>query len=129
MDDVFQIIIWAFIIITFLASFFKKKNKQPSQPSPSQPYGQRRQEYEQTQTPVKVESQEYDILREIETMFKTDTSAPKQMEQKEYGWTGDLPTASEHEYKTERIDLSQPKSEHAFTSSKHVFESSIKEMI
>ena len=69
MDNIFEILIYLFIIISFLSSFFKKK-KQPQKPPPVQQpreddYSSRTIPTAQTKT-----SDEYDILAELEDFFK-----------------------------------------------------------
>ena len=68
MDDYFQYLFFLFIIISLLSSFFKKKpenktgsstSKPPSRPMPSS------------------SKEEYDILNEIENMFKTQSPQPQ----------------------------------------------------
>jgi hypothetical protein len=68
MEDLFQILIWLFIIISFLSSIFKKKKKEiPPQKPP-----QRREEVRTPSTQTG-EAEEYDILKEIEGLFKTES--------------------------------------------------------
>ncbi len=77
MDNFFEILIYLFIIVTFLSSIFKKKKPVPEQPKPQ---AQQRTddidiiyspESEMESTTVKSSStDEYDILKEIEQFFK-----------------------------------------------------------
>lgn len=87
MDNFFEILIYLFIIFTFLSSVFKKKK--PEQQKPKANIPQERQESEITYSPeeemdsapVKSSSDEYDILKELEQFFKvgepTHQQAPK----------------------------------------------------
>ena len=71
MDDVFQIIIYALIIISFLSSLFKKKKPvKPQGTSPQQP-----QRYMQKETEVLTEpgkNYDYDLMKEFENFFKVE---------------------------------------------------------
>jgi hypothetical protein len=96
MDDIFQILIWLFIIISFFASFFKKKEP-PKQQTPQRRYGNREDNFPVKDQPAaSAGKEEYDILREIENMFRTGTSQPAGMEQKEESYSYNRPTESEH---------------------------------
>lgn len=68
MDDYFQYLLFLFIIISLLSSFFKKKDKPESKPgtTPKPPV---RPQPSSTQ-------ENYDILNEIENMFKTPSPQP-----------------------------------------------------
>jgi hypothetical protein len=111
MDDLFQKLIYLFIIISFLASLFRKKQKPQDKKSEStfKPTPQPRMETKPTQ------QEEYDILKEIERMFKTDSPVPEKEKTFE-----DKEIESEH-IKTE--DWQQPTDqEHRTTISEHTFE-------
>jgi|SRR5690554_2924600 len=91
MDNFFEILIYLFIIISFISSFFKKKKpEQTNKKIPPIPP----QHIPQSKTS---EQEEYDILKEIEKMFKTETSLPDQQEERtiEQGEKR-FETASEH---------------------------------
>jgi hypothetical protein len=110
MDNFFEILIYLIIIISFLSSIFKKRNK-PKQPPvrTSQP-----EEYSEPEisVPQSQSKSEYDILKEIEDFFKvegeqtpTDIPVPVQPERgkmtkieeeyiKDEGWH--TTAASEH---------------------------------
>src|SRR3990172_9228125 len=65
MDDYFQYLIYLFIIISFLSSIFRKKDKpqsKPGEPTPNPPVKPKRS----------TSQEDYDILKEIENMFKTE---------------------------------------------------------
>lgn len=77
MDNFFEILIYLFIIVTFLSSIFKKKKPVPKKPEARVP--QQREEVdmsyspEQEMQPTSVKSSssdEYDILKELEQFFK-----------------------------------------------------------
>lgn len=75
MDNVFEILIYAVIIISFLSSFFKKK-KEPPKTEHGSIEGDTQTITTYKGAPVKAEKKEvddYDILREIEKMFKMET--------------------------------------------------------
>ena len=80
MDNIFEILIYLLIIISFLSGILKKKNKKKQHPV-QRPQNQEPIEREATvvQTPQK---SEYDILKEIEAFFKVgeeeiDTKQPQ----------------------------------------------------
>jgi hypothetical protein len=82
MDDLFQYLIWGIIIFSFLSSFFKKKEppKQSPLPKAKQPDAVN---YPKPQTDVEriavsQKQDEYDILRELENLFKGNADTPKQ---------------------------------------------------
>ena len=82
MDDLFQYLIYGIIIISFLSSFFKKKEqpKQTPLPKVKQPDSI---SYQQTNTSVEPEvaakkNVRYDILREIENMMQGNLKIPEQ---------------------------------------------------
>lgn len=77
MDNFFEILIYLFIIVSFLSSIFKKKKPVPQKPESSVP--QQREEVQITYSPEdKIEptsiksssTDEYDILKELEQFFK-----------------------------------------------------------
>jgi hypothetical protein len=82
MEEYFQILIWLFIIFSFLSSFFRKKKQRQSQQQQQEP-PPRREPSRDVSTPqnrTKAEpGEDYDILKEIESLFKTpqQTGEPK----------------------------------------------------
>jgi hypothetical protein len=87
MDDLFQYLIYGIIIISFLSSFFKKKEppKQTPLPKAKQP-----DSISYQQKSIKIEPEviaqkknEYDILRELENMFKGNLPIPEQQQPKQ----------------------------------------------
>ncbi|QQS37260.1 MAG: hypothetical protein IPM56_04710 [Ignavibacteriales bacterium] len=122
MDNVFEILIYAFIIISFLSSFFKKKTKE--QPKTTGTFDNEESVSVTTYkgTPVKAEKKEvddYDILREIEKMFKTETAeSPERVPQR----VEPIKQAPQSVLKT---DTKKVASEHSATLSEHVFSKSI----
>jgi hypothetical protein len=87
MDDLFQYLIYGIIIISFLSSFFKKKEqpKQTPLPKVKQPDSS---SYQQKSTKAETEiaaqkKDEYDILRELENMFKGNVKIPEQPKPKQ----------------------------------------------
>ena len=78
MDNIFEILIYAFIIISFLSSIFKKRKKQQQQKPPvRQPQSD---EYSQTEVAVPQEQrkEEYDVLKELEDFFKVGEESTRQ---------------------------------------------------
>lgn len=79
MDDLFQIIIYGIIIISFLSSFFKKK-EQPKPPvpgtKPKDSVSYKPQSAGTQPTYSQQNQDEYDILKEIENLFKGEVNAP-----------------------------------------------------
>lgn len=82
MDDLFQYLIWGIIIFSFLSSFLKKK-----EPPKQKPVSRT----QQPERPVTVSQQDtgedfassqknddYDILRELENLFKGEIKVPEQ---------------------------------------------------
>jgi hypothetical protein len=104
MDNVFEILIYLFIIYAFLSSLFRKKKKPQSPPQPSP-------EEREIRTPSAKTSatEDYDILKEIESFFKipgeeTESRSRRTEEQKvetasEYFETTDLSKKTQPEYK------------------------------
>lgn len=76
MDDYFQIIIYLIIIFAFLNSIFRKKNKGETPPRPANSGDIEKDKTYSTSGYAQNEKQsEYDILKEIEGLFKgEDTS-------------------------------------------------------
>lgn len=84
MDNFFEILIYLFIIVSFLSSIFKKKKQAPQKPKQDIP--QQREEpdisyspsQEMESTSVKSSStDDYDILKELEQFFKVGDSQQK----------------------------------------------------
>ncbi len=83
MNDYIQILIYLFIIFAFLNSLFKKKDKSKPPPRPSNsPDGDSRSNYSSSQYEKKGTQGEYDILKEIEGLFKgeSDYTSQRKME-------------------------------------------------
>jgi hypothetical protein len=80
MDDLFSILIYIIVIISFLASLFKKKS--PGAP-PTQdrrvPQDRLPDETVAVEEPGQKEPTDYDILKEIENMFKTDAERHQEL--------------------------------------------------
>lgn len=82
MDNFFEILIYAIIIISFLSSFFKKKG-QPKQPQDNSTKKPETISYSQRSAQVEPEimnqkNEDYDILRELESLFKGEIKIPEQ---------------------------------------------------
>jgi hypothetical protein len=86
MDDLFQYLIYAIIIISFLSSFFKKKEppKQTPLPKAKQPQNTAsvKQQEVSDEFSVSQKKDEYDILRELENLFKGEVNIPQQPQPK-----------------------------------------------
>jgi hypothetical protein len=89
MDDLFQYLIYGVIIFSFISSFFKKK-EQPKPPisgtKTSTANQSAREQINVDLTQATKKQDDYDILRELENMFKgnlkiPDQPKPKQVEQ------------------------------------------------
>ena len=109
MDNVFEILIYVLIIISFLSSIFKKKKQQQQKPPAQRPQSD---DYSQpkVEMPQAEKREEYDIMRELEDFFKvgnepTDSSRPEPQTQ-----TESAPSLEEH-LKTDSWHT-QTKSEH-----------------
>jgi hypothetical protein len=82
MDDLFQYLIYGILIFSFLSSFFKKKGppKQSLPPRTKQPdsgvYSDQRIKTDHAGASQKQD--EYDILHELENLFKGNVNIPKQ---------------------------------------------------
>jgi hypothetical protein len=105
MDDLFQYIIYGIIIFSFLSSFFKKKElpKPPlpgTKPKDSIAYP-KPPENVNLETAIK-KHDEYDILRELENMFKGNLKIPEQPKPKQVD-TNDI--YQSHEIKDKDLDL------------------------
>ena len=77
MDNVFEILIYLFIIISFISSFLKKKKQQQKPPERERPV----EEYNQAEvvTPQANTKEDYDILTELEDFFKVgNETTPKE---------------------------------------------------
>jgi hypothetical protein len=71
MDDLFSILIYIIVIISFLASLFKKKPPEgPPQQQRRVPQDRIPGQAETIEPVYEKDQEEYDILREIENMFK-----------------------------------------------------------
>src|SRR5574338_76178 len=87
MDDLFQYLIWGIIIFSFLSSFFKKKEppKQTPLPKAKQPdvISYPKQQSDVERIAVSQKQDEYDILRELENLFKGEIKTPTPQSQKQ----------------------------------------------
>ena len=111
MDNVFEILIYIIIIISFLSSIFKKREK-PKQPPVKT---SQHEEYYEPEVSVSQPQQkaEYDILKEIEDFFKVEgEQTPKEIP---------VPVKPEQRKMT-KIEEEHVKDEdwHTTTSSEHV---------
>jgi len=112
MDDLFQYLIWGIIIFSFLSSFFKKK--EPPKQTPTQ-RNQRadsnislKQGSSSKPEVITQKRDEYDILKEIENLFKGEMNIP-QTKPRPVKETFDY---SEHETKNKYPELADDKRFH-----------------
>ena len=75
MDNYFEYLLFLFIIISLLSSLFKKKDKPGSKPGSTTPKRPVKPQPSSTQ-------ENYDILNEIENMFKTQSPQPEKRPRK-----------------------------------------------
>ena len=118
MDNIFEYLIYGFIIISFISSFFKKKKRLPKEPSDLTPH----QRTDITENKIidippsqGPKADEYDILKEIEGFFNVDQ--PKQPEAKIHTDEEMYEGAKDRE---NYIPVPE-KSFHTTTSSEHTF--------
>lgn len=82
MDDLFQYLIWGIIIFSFLSSFLKKKEPPKQNPLPrakqTDVVSQTKTISETERVAASQKQDEYDILRELENMFKGNLKIPEQ---------------------------------------------------
>lgn len=109
MDDIIKIIIWLVIIYSFAKPFFKKKET-PKPPLPgTNPRTSTQFPKEQSNVDLSQVAQkkgEYDILKEIENLFKDEIKTPgrtKQTQVEEYS------EYKSHEIKDKDLDLIEDK--------------------
>lgn len=126
MDDVFQVIIWLFVIGTFIRSIFKAKKQEPPKPPVKKPTYRTEDGYVKTIPPRNEE--QYDILKEIENMFNTEvktqpkTTYDRSMTSSEHVSTESERSASEYtsyEVSRKQSEIKKRESEHEATSSEH----------
>lgn len=105
MEDVFQIVIWLFIIISFLSSLFRKKKDTPAPPAKRDEKRQREEQQTMQHRGAREPeaTEEYDILKEIEGLFNhQSTRSPKPTQYDEYDRVDEVEEAKEAEYKVVR---------------------------
>jgi hypothetical protein len=76
--DFFEILIYLFIIFSILSPLFKKKGPK----TPETPQQEQQQHPPVSRQTMKTDQEEYDILKEIEMLFKTDTSVEPEISSK-----------------------------------------------
>ena len=118
MDNIFEFLIYGFIIVSFISSFFKKKKPPPKEPSDQTPH----QRTDITENKIidippsqKPKAEEYDILKEIEGFFNVGQT--KQTETKVHTDEKMYEGAKDRE---NYIPVPE-KSFHTTTSSEHTF--------
>ena len=118
MDNLFEYLIYGFIIISFISSFFKKKKRLPKEPSDQTLHQQMDiMEDKSIDIPPSPErkAEEYDILKGIESFF--DVGKPKQTETKVHTDKEMYEGAKDRE---NYIPVPE-KSFHTLTASEHTF--------
>lgn len=110
MDDLFQYLIWGIIIFSFLSSFFKKK-EQPKPPlpgtKPKTTVAYPKQESNVDYTAAAKKQDEYDILRELENLFKDEIKIPQTNQQQNTRQSEEY--YSRHEIKDKDLELEDDK--------------------
>lgn len=84
MDNFFEILIYLIIIFSFLSSLFKKK-EQEKKPGSTSPVPEREKEFSTSSVESGMEakhSESYDVLKEIENIFKENMGIPIPQNQK-----------------------------------------------
>jgi len=118
MDNLFEYLIYGFIIISFISSFFKKKKRLPKEPSDQTPL-QRTDIMENKINDIppsqEPKAEEYNILKEIESFF--DVGQPKQTEPKIHS---DKEMYEGAKNRANYIPVPE-KSFHTLTASEHTF--------
>ena len=120
MDNIFEILIYLIIIISFINSFLRKKKKQinSQQQAKTQFSDQQRisgeLDVEETK-PVQTEQQDYDILKDFEDFFKVGKTEEEQQIQPQFE-----PIKEEDLTKKEFKDVPKD-SFHTKTASEHTF--------
>ena len=119
MDNIFEYLIYGFIIISFISSFFKKKKRLSKEPSDLTPH----QRTDITENKIidippsqRPKAEGYDILKEVESFF--NIQQPQQTETKAHNDKQMYEGAKERE---NYIPVPE-KSFHTTTSSEHTFE-------
>lgn len=102
MDDVFKILVWIIIIISFVSSILKKKKTQPPAPT-KKPDNNSNRNYEENIPQTEQREERSDVLKEIERLFKGEPPQEvirrdKEEEKAESSWNTE--TASEHTMQT-----------------------------
>ena len=118
MDNIFEYLIYGFIIISFISSFFKKKKPLPKVPpdqTTPQRTGMTKNKIVDIPPSQVRKAEEYDILKEIEGFF--NVGQPKQSESKVHT---DKKIYEGAENREKYIPVPE-KSFHTTTSSEHIF--------
>ena len=113
MDNIFEILIYLIIIISFLSSLFKKKKPQQKRPSSQHP---KEEEYtgREVATAQTKPAEDYDILRELEDFFKVGDDSDGGKETVSQQQTAPMTTSMEEHVESD--------SWHAPTESEHVMD-------
>ena len=110
MDDIFKIIIWLVIIYSFVKPFIKKKEPvKPPASTGTKPQNNSQYKTEQVEPDLSVAAKkqdEYDILRELENMFKGNLKVPEQPKPTP---VSDSSLYKSHEIKDKDLDLVEDK--------------------
>ena len=118
MDNLFEYLIYGFIIISFISSFLKKKKRLPKEPADQTPH-QRTDITENKFIDIppsqEPKAEEYDILKGIENFF--DVKQPQQTQKKVHTDKGMYGGAKDRE---NYIPVPE-KSFHTLTASEHTF--------
>jgi hypothetical protein len=133
MDNLFEVLIYLIIIISFLSSIFRKKNKDLPKPTRQSPETKQRDfdfqvdQQNRSEQPGTYSSKEneYDMLKEIENLFKTETERKQESTVRPPVPGTRFETRSRQEH--EPSEWNEPTiTEHSQTYSEHVSTESLK---
>jgi hypothetical protein len=115
MDSFFEILIYLFIIVSFISSFLKKKKKKKDKADETTVYQKHTKE---TDFGIKKEEPSgKDILEEIQSLFNPPVEKPKEDDQESFG---DLWKTESYKEHYQKDDYHQPtRSEHEMVSGEH----------
>jgi hypothetical protein len=116
MDNFFEILIYAIIIISFLSSLFKKKKPvKPQGDKAQQEQGYVSLDKEVDVQAEKSESYDYDLMKEFERFFKIEEDKPSEQKKESVQATDTITPASE---RSTPIEIEQRKKDREITQRK-----------
>ncbi len=115
MDNFFEVLIYLFIIVSFISSFLKKKKKKKDKADETTVYQKHTKEIDFGVK--KEEPSGKDILEEIQSLFNPPVEKPKEDDQESFG---DLWKTESYKEHYQKDDYHQPtRSEHKMVSGEH----------